>query len=261
MSSDTKVNGAFALSPRAGIALLTLQLRTTLQEASVAEAEDEGRDETLARAELRTRLEPLMEERRRALVIERSQVEADAAAAIAAARAEADRIVAKEATRLATPTPVAMAPVVLPPVPEPLPAPAALAPSTPEPLPAPAMLAQSAPDVTPPDVEPPAAFLPPPVPRTSVVPPAGSSVNVVIDAEAFAQVFAAVFSTILDERLAEARVGLPARQLLALPPVVVQAPAPAPPKQSFWTHARHPDVFLMGLATVIVLVVLVAWMA
>ena len=39
------------------------------------------------------------------------------------------------------------------------------------------------------------------------------------------------------------------------------APLPVPVKQSFWTHARHPDVILMSLTMVIVLVILAAWLA
>jgi hypothetical protein len=39
------------------------------------------------------------------------------------------------------------------------------------------------------------------------------------------------------------------------------APMPPPPKEGFWSHARHPDVVLLGLATIIVLVIMVAWLS
>ncbi len=78
-----------------------------------------------------------------------------------------------------------------------------------------------------------------------------STSNLVIDAEAFAKVFATVVATMLDERAA--RPGVRA--------AVAPAQSPAPVKQSFWTHAKHPDVILLGLTTAIVLVVLAAWLA
>lgn len=60
--------------------------------------------------------------------------------------------------------------------------------------------------------------------------------------EVFATMFASVLANMLDDRL----------------PVGAAA---APPKPSFWAHARHPDVLLLGLATVIMLVILAAWLA
>jgi hypothetical protein len=38
-------------------------------------------------------------------------------------------------------------------------------------------------------------------------------------------------------------------------------PVPPPQKDGFWSHARHPDVVLLGLATIIVLVIMVAWLS
>ena len=71
------------------------------------------------------------------------------------------------------------------------------------------------------------------------------------DAEAFATVFATVFATKLDERLGS-----------WTPPVAGAPGLPATtPKPSFWAHAKHPDVLLVGFAAAIVIVVLVAWMS
>jgi hypothetical protein len=38
-------------------------------------------------------------------------------------------------------------------------------------------------------------------------------------------------------------------------------PMQQPQKQGFWSHARHPDVVLLGIATIIVLVIMVAWLS
>jgi len=77
------------LSPRAGIARLTLQLRASLQESVDAEADAANADEQAARDELRSRLEPLMTERRRILEEELKTTRLDAAAQVAAAHREA----------------------------------------------------------------------------------------------------------------------------------------------------------------------------
>jgi hypothetical protein len=95
-----------------------------------------------------------------------------------------------------------------------------------------------------------------------------TSVTVVLDAEAFARAFATVFASVLDSRYAAMTAGQ-----LSLPPApgqvahgqVAQFPGAQVPvvihqKQSFWAHARHVDVLLMGVAAAIVLIVLAAWM-
>jgi hypothetical protein len=79
--------------------------------------------------------------------------------------------------------------------------------------------------------------------------------NIVVDSEAFAQAFAAAFAELFDGHLASMANSVPT--WLAHP----APPEPKSTKQSFWTHARHPDVLLMGLSMVIVLVVLAAWFA
>ena len=64
MIDESRVADVGALSPRAGVALLTLQLRSTLQEAVDAEAEVASVDVDAALWQLRSRLGPLMEDRR-----------------------------------------------------------------------------------------------------------------------------------------------------------------------------------------------------
>lgn len=94
-----------------------------------------------------------------------------------------------------------------------------------------------------------------PFARQSAPLPPPQQINVSIDADAFARVFATVFAAIVEQRV---------QQLPPVPylPYAVAPAAPAvPAKQGFWRHARHPDVLLLGIATAIVLVVLAAWLA
>jgi hypothetical protein len=84
------------------------------------------------------------------------------------------------------------------------------------------------------------------------VPPT-APVNIGIDAAAFAQVFAAVFATMLDERMSLVRPGDQHVVGLGAPP--------APQKKGFWASALHVDVLLLGAAMVIMLIVLAAWLA
>ena len=82
------------LSPRAGVALLTLQLRAALQEAAAAEAEDAGWDLDESISHIRSRLAPRVEDRRRALDEEMTHERVAATDALARARADAAAIVA-----------------------------------------------------------------------------------------------------------------------------------------------------------------------
>lgn len=77
----------------------------------------------------------------------------------------------------------------------------------------------------------------------NAVPAAGMN-----DPEVFARAVATVLTAVMGER-----------GVAAPPQVVVQAPSPQ--KGGFWANARHLDVMLLGLTTVIVLVVLAAWLA
>jgi hypothetical protein len=92
MIDESTMTDATQLSPRAAIALLTLQLRSTVQEAVEAEAAADAIDVDAALWQLRSRLTPLIDERRRALDEEVAHERVRAAEAIAAAHAEADRI-------------------------------------------------------------------------------------------------------------------------------------------------------------------------
>src|SRR5262245_9112906 len=94
MSSEAPPGGPMVLSPRAGAALLTLQLRAAQQEAAAAEAEDAGWDLEASIAHLTSRLAPRVEDRRQALDAELVRERAAAADALAQARADAARIVA-----------------------------------------------------------------------------------------------------------------------------------------------------------------------
>jgi hypothetical protein len=94
----------------------------------------------------------------------------------------------------------------------------------------------------------------PPAPAAlAVVASNQAPINVTIDADAFARVFATVFASLIEHRLVDQPTQMYMRPMM-------EAPAPVQPKQGFWSHARHPDVLLMGIATIIVLVVLAAWL-
>ena len=74
--------------------------------------------------------------------------------------------------------------------------------------------------------------------------------QVVVDAEAFARVFATVLAEVLSQR-----------GFTQAPQPVMHPDAyrPAPQRQSFWSQARHLDVLLLGVSALIVVVVLAAW--
>lgn len=95
MATDAGTAERVALSPRAGVALLTLQLRAAQHEAAAAEADETGWDLDASLAHLRTKLTPRVEERRTELDEEMKRERAMAAAAIGAARTQAAAIVAE----------------------------------------------------------------------------------------------------------------------------------------------------------------------
>lgn len=95
MSNDTLVAEPVVLPPRAGIALLTLQLRAALQEADAAEADEACWDLNTALGQLRSKLWPLVEDRRRALDEVLAQERADATVAVAAAQAQVSLVAAE----------------------------------------------------------------------------------------------------------------------------------------------------------------------
>ncbi|MBI4935308.1 MAG: hypothetical protein HY828_15610 [Actinobacteria bacterium] len=315
MDSDVKAAGGAALSPRAGIAMLTLQVRATLQEAATMEAQYVPIDHVAARQQLLEKLAPLIEERERAFDAELIAARQEAASVIAEARdnaavisaqriaareaeraeaerleaerleaerleaerAEAERLEAErleaerleaerldaerlEAERLEAERLLAIAAVVT-----------AVEPDLGE-----VDGADGASEVEPPRVDAPMLHIEPPFddlpdfdsapepePLTTVaslrpsevLAPASSPapINVTIDADAFARVFATVFASLVEQRALE----MPSPRYMS---PMLEAPAPQQPKQGFWSQARHPDVLLMGVATAIVLVVLAAWL-
>lgn len=194
-------NSTSVLRPRAAIAQLTLELRASLQEVEAAEAEEARVDKDAAVAQLRARLKPLIDARRTSLDQTLSQAGVEAAAAIAAARLEAASIVAVEPAEVVRTMVNDNVISVYD----------AMAPS----------------EIS-------AVELYQPVPQGA------PTINIVIDAEAFARVIA----NVLGEHLSAGRVAIPA--------------TPVVPQPSL-KHARHLDVVLVGIATVIVLVILAAW--
>lgn len=276
MSSDGASIDHPSIGRRGDVAVLTDELALVLEEARSAEAAAMV-DLDTARLELRARLQPLMDQRRAALreQLERERLDAEASV-VAATRAatvmvgqataradEARRAraagLAAAAAMIAEPTladdetpdaptaavepPPTLEPAAEEPVAEELDAeePAV------EPADDDAVWAATAPTTVEPTVEP--TVIAAGRPTTD-----GAGVtNIVIDAEAFARVFATTIAALMQDRqpiVVQAPLGAP-----------VAAPVPVPPKASFWSEARHADVLLMGLATVIVIVVLAAWLA
>jgi len=85
----TSLPGAPELSPRAVNARLTLQLRAAMRDVAVAEEAEKTVDSELARLELRERLTPMLEERRRVLHEVLVEAQADAATRVADAHRHA----------------------------------------------------------------------------------------------------------------------------------------------------------------------------
>lgn len=234
MLSDTHRGATASLPPRAGIAVLTLQLRAAVHEANEAEAEEVATGSEDPVTQLRAKLEQLTDDRRRALDDELAAARVDADVAVADAR--------QESTRLLVASVLANSPTIV----------------EADAVPAVDLAASVAVgnDLAPRDLDGtdlgptslvtagPAAQLPVPL-------------NIVVDADAFARVFATVLASLLDDNLGGAR-----RATITQAPASASAAAPAPVASvSFWTHARHPDVLFMSLAMILVLVVLAAWMA
>lgn len=254
MLSDALAAGAPALSPRAGIAMLTLQLRAVQKAANEAEAAELEADEDAARQELRDRLMPLLDDRRAALELALTEARTDAAAEVAAARRAADVMLARAQSPAAVPVSAVVAPVVATmPVIEPTPPPTLPSWDSLSSVDVPAPLIVAATEPLAVAATPPLASLAEAAP-VSATPVNSAPVSIGIDAEAFARVFAAVFASMLDDRLLGGGIG-PSHQMPAL-----AAPSP-PAKKGFWASALHVDVLLLGAAMVIMLVVLAAWLA
>jgi hypothetical protein len=86
----------------------------------------------------------------------------------------------------------------------------------------------------------------------------------ILDAQGLAHVLARVIVGILDEREAvRPPAPQPQPQQWVYPPMMMmpqQQMAPVPEKKPGWKSAMHLDVVLLGISTVIVLVVLAAWL-
>ena len=270
--------------------MLSLQLRSTVQDAIDAEAAADAIDVDGALWQLRSRLTPLIDERRRALEDEVARERTRGAEAIADAHAEAERITiaaieaaaaramaARAATELARRS-AELEAIAQPPAAAPPPlfdqtqssGPGADEATTPGEFVA---AAESA------TLPPP---LPPPMPGSGLLSPgttpdtlvllevepssddvwartmdrpdrteAPPTMQLVLDADSFARAFAAAMAPILEAREQQPQ--------YVLPPAAYLQPQAPPPKRSFWAHAWHPDVLLSGLAMVIVIIVLVAW--
>ncbi len=249
MADEIMSNGAAVLSPRAAVALMTLQLRTLNQQFVALAPDAADADYLAARDQLRAKLEPLVSARRRELDLELDAEREQGEALIAQARLEAAEAEARNRVVEVIELPVERVaePVVVEPVVEVI-------------------------DVVEVVTDAPSALSDGPSPQLEARPVAANSV--VLDPEAFAQMLATVVATaiaaVLEDR---ANFAPPQPHLMAQPhqmalpqyiPQYVQmaAPmaAPVPAKASFWSQARHPDVLLMGLAAAITIVVLAAWL-
>lgn len=289
MADEIMSNGAAVLSPRAAVALMTLQLRTLNQQVVALAPDAADADYLAARDQLRAKLEPLVSARRRELDLELDAEREQGEALIAQARLEAAE--AAELNRVVEVIELPVEPIAEPVVVEPvvevieLPAEPIAEPVVVEPVFEEFELPVE-PVVEPVVVEPvvevidvvevvtdaPSALSDGPSPQLEARPVAANSV--VLDPEAFAQMLATVVATaiaaVLEDRanFAPPQPHLMAQpQQMALPQYIPQyvqmaAPmaAPVPAKASFRSQARHPDVLLMGLAAAITIIVLAAWL-
>ena len=249
MADEIMSNGAAVLSPRAAVALMTLQLRTLNQQVVALTPDAADADYLAARDQLRAKLEPLVSARRRELDLELDAEREQGEALIAQARLEAAE--AAELNRVAEVIELPAEPIAEPVVVEPV---------------------VEVIDVVEVVTDAPSALSDGPSPQLEARPVAANSV--VLDPEAFAQMLATVVATaiaaVLEDRanFAPPQPHLMAQpQQMALPQYIPQyvqmaAPmaAPVPAKASFWSQARHPDVLLMGLAAAITIIVLAAWL-
>ena len=249
MADEIMSNGAAVLSPRAAVALMTLQLRTLNQQVVALAPDAADADYLAARDQLRAKLEPLVSARHRELDLELDAEREQGEALIAQARREVAEAEARNRVVEVIELPV-------------------------EPIAEPVVVESVAEviDVVEVVTDAPSALSDGPSPQLEARPVAANSV--VLDPEAFAQMLATVVATaiaaVLEDRanFAPPQPHLMAQpQQMALPQYIPQyvqmaAPmaAPVPAKASFWSQARHPDVLLMGVAAAITIVVLAAWL-
>lgn len=210
-----------SLPPAAAVAMLTLQLRAAEQEYLDLEAQLERINVDAAKRQIRIQLGSLAEVYRQRLAVEVDESEPTTEPIV-------EPIAEPEWPPLFEPAP-------LPPISVPH------APAIVEPCPFPAVPVPAWPPL----------LEPVPLPPLSIAteqPVVGWSTT--INAETLGQIVAAAVSAALaDGGLARSE------------RTVYEASRPVPARKSTWRDAMHIDVFLLGLATLIVLVVVMTWMA
>ena len=267
LGEDVMAESSTSSSSR--LAMLKLQLRSAEREAADAEAALAATDMGAAVEQLRNQLEPKLAARRDAMDLELENEHAKAAAVVAKARRAADVMVTQATAELRRAQPDPEPEPVVDVVPEPEPvidvAPEALVELVPDEVPA-----ATAP------VDEPAVVMPPverdrndALPSPYGVGAAPSTLSTegsvfILDAQGLAHVLARVIVGILDEREAtRPSAPQPMPQQWVYPPMMMmpqQQAAPVPEKKPGWKSAMHLDVVLLGISTVIVLVVLAAWL-
>ena len=277
LGEDVMAESSTSSSSR--LAMLKLQLRSAEREAADAEAALAATDMGAAVEQLRNQLEPKLAARRDAMDLELENEHAKAAAVVAKARRAADVMVTQATAELrrAQPDPEPVIDVVPEAEAEPV------VDVVPEPEPvidvAPEALVELVPDEVPAATAPvdePAVVMPPverdrndALPSPYGVGAAPSTLSTegsvfILDAQGLAHVLARVIVGILDEREAtRPSAPQPMPQQWVYPPMMMmpqQQVAPVPEKKPGWKSAMHLDVVLLGISTVIVLVVLAAWL-
>lgn len=277
LGEDVMAESSTSSSSR--LAMLKLQLRSAEREAADAEAALAATDMGAAVEQLRNQLEPKLAARRDAMDLELENEHAKAAAVVAKARRAADVMVTQATAELrrAQPDPEPVIDVVPEAEAEPV------VDVVPEPEPvidvAPEALVELVPDEVPAATAPvdePAVVMPPverdrndALPSPYGVGAAPSTLSTegsvfILDAQGLAHVLARVIVGILDEREAtRPPAPQPQPQQWVYPPMMMmpqQQVAPVPEKKPGWKSAMHLDVVLLGISTVIVLVVLAAWL-
>ena len=286
LGEDVMAESSTSSSSRLG--MLKLQLRSAEREAADAEAALSAIDLDAAVEQLRNQLEPKLAARREAMDLELENEQTKAAAVTAKARRAADVMVTQATMemRRAQPEPEPVVDVVPEPAPEPVvdvvPEAEPVVDVVPEPEPVvdvvPEALVELVPDEVPAAAAPvdePAVVMPPverdrndALPSPYGVSAAPSSLATegsvfILDAQGLAHVLARVIVGILDEREAtRPPAPQPQPQQWVYPPMMMpqQQMAPVPEKKPGWKSAMHLDVVLLGISTVIVLVVLAAWL-
>ena len=278
MTTEMVTGDPARLSPRAGIALLTLQVRAALRDADEAEREDAGWSGDSAADELRQRLDALLDDHRSGLDLELAEARAAAVERVRGVQVELDAMRVAVPEESAAPTDIAARDH------EAGPSPVTFEPDLDRPD---ASAAEPEADVPPPHVagssadpmgchgESDAAWSEPA--PGAAGPLTADDVRFIVDealarfagqpnpqagaadpdamARAIASAFGAAFGAMMDERLAGAGSAamVPVWQRTAPQQTVM------PSKSSFWTNMWHADVMLSVLAALIVVVILIAW--